>query len=123
MIIHHAYGLHVRITDGTAEKIKPALFHILTYRIGYRRCRRHCGRIIHHTFAIGHKAIQVVVKGTKFLHDFGKSQGIFYSCDDFHPVPDNCLVLQEMLNFLFVKSSYFVKVKVCKCISVAIPSV
>ena len=62
MVVYHAGGLHVGVANGGTEKFEAALFHILTYRIGYgSACGNYVG-MINDRLAIWHKAIQVFIK-------------------------------------------------------------
>ena len=69
MVIYHAGGLHMRVDNGTAHKLKAPFFKVFTYGIAKGRSGRYlpqCSKSIYYRLAIS-KRPKVRTKTAKLL--------------------------------------------------------
>ena len=62
MVIHHANGLHVGVSDGGPEKFETALFHVLADGVRNGCTRRNLVGMINDRLPIRHKAVHVFIE-------------------------------------------------------------
>ena len=119
MVIHHPRSLHVGITNSGAEKLKAALFHILTDGVGDRRACRYFFVEVVNGLALGHKAVQVFIKRTKFLLYFDKKLRVADGGGDLAPVANDGCILHKPFYILISKRSYLFHIEIRERFSIA----
>ncbi len=91
VIVNHAHGLHVGVTNRTADKLEAAFFKILAHLIRLRRGDRDVFKffpVIDNRFAID-KLPDVVAKIAVFFHDGKINAGIGDRRIHFEPVAND----------------------------------
>src|SRR3954451_1863037 len=100
MVIDHADGLHVSVTDGAADEVEATLLQVLAQCIGGRRARRNLFRrsprtlyrfAVHETPNIGIEAPEHLLnlqEGTSITHCGLDLQAVAHDVAVFHELCD-----------------------------------
>src|SRR6267143_2560133 len=99
MIVHHAYRLHVSVTDRRSHEREPSAFQVRTHRVGLLRLRRNLTHAPPMVFlrAIADELPHVGVERSKFLLNFEESMCVPERCGNLDAVANDSAVGQEPL--------------------------
>ncbi len=102
MIVDQTDGLHERIADGRADKLKASLQQVFAQSCGQRCSReeRPCAFAPH--WLVVYEAPDVLIETTKLLLYFEEGLGVLNCGCDFQTVADNTGIVEELFDFALI---------------------